>query len=49
MIPDWTPLESGLDGTSILLRAGVVLYDGIETLPLGPALWAVPLSTLWLT
>jgi predicted AAA+ superfamily ATPase len=30
-------------------RAGVVLYDGIETLPLGPALWAVPLSTLWLT
>jgi len=32
---------------------GVVLYDGINTLPLGKAegrpLWAVPLSTLWLT
>jgi predicted AAA+ superfamily ATPase len=28
-------------------QAGVVLYDGTETLPLGPDLWAVPLSTLW--
>jgi predicted AAA+ superfamily ATPase len=32
---------------------GVVLYDGINTLPMGDAggkpLWAVPLSTLWLT
>jgi hypothetical protein len=32
---------------------GVVLYDGINTLPMGNAdgrpLWAVPLSTLWLT
>ena len=27
--------------------AGFVLYDGIETLPLGPSLWAVPIATLW--
>lgn len=29
------------------LRLGVVLYDGVETLPLGERLWAAPLSTLW--
>lgn len=28
-------------------KMGVVLYDGTETLPLGPALWALPISTLW--
>jgi len=28
-------------------KMGVVLYDGTETLPLGPAFWAVPLSSLW--
>jgi predicted AAA+ superfamily ATPase len=32
---------------------GVVLYDGVDTLPLGTAtgrpLWAMPLSSLWLT
>ena len=28
--------------------AGIVLYDGSETLPLGNGLWGVPLSTLWL-
>lgn len=27
--------------------AGLLLYDGLETLPLGPGLWAVPLATLW--
>ena len=27
--------------------AGFVLYDGNETLPMGPRLWAVPLATLW--
>jgi len=27
--------------------AGVVLYDGTDTLPLGPRLWAIPFSTLW--
>lgn len=28
--------------------AGVVLYDGAETLPFGDRLWAAPVSTLWL-
>ena len=28
-------------------KMGVLLYDGIETLPLGDHLWAAPLSTLW--
>lgn len=26
---------------------GVLLYDGVETLPLGNKIWAAPLSTLW--
>ncbi|MFO0970714.1 MAG: DUF4143 domain-containing protein, partial [Gemmataceae bacterium] len=29
--------------------AGILLYDGTETLPLGERLWAVPLCTLWTT
>lgn len=29
------------------VRLGVILYDGTETLPLGPNLLAAPLSTLW--
>lgn len=28
-------------------KLGVILYDGIETLPLGNRLWAVPISSLW--
>ena len=27
--------------------AGVLLYDGDETMPLGNNIWAAPLSTLW--
>jgi len=27
--------------------AGILLYDGDETMPLGSNLWAAPLSTLW--
>jgi predicted AAA+ superfamily ATPase len=27
--------------------AGLVLYDGNETLPMGHGLWAVPLATMW--
>jgi hypothetical protein len=26
---------------------GILLYDGLETLPVGDRLWAVPFSTLW--
>ena len=28
-------------------KMGVLLYDGIETMPLGDNIWAVPLSSLW--
>lgn len=28
-------------------KLGVILYDGVETLPLGENLWAAPLSSLW--
>ena len=28
-------------------KLGIILYDGIETLPLGDRLWAMPISTLW--
>jgi predicted AAA+ superfamily ATPase len=28
-------------------KLGVILYDGVETLPLGDRLWAAPLCTLW--
>ena len=30
-------------------RGGVLLYDGVETLPMGDDCWAVPLATLWTT
>jgi hypothetical protein len=36
---------AGLAGDQ--LTAGVLLYDGDETMPLGNNLWAAPLSTLW--
>jgi predicted AAA+ superfamily ATPase len=29
--------------------AGVLLYDGTETVPVGDRLWAMPLSALWLS
>ena len=29
--------------------AGVVLYGGVETLPVGDHLWAAPIATLWLS
>lgn len=36
---------SGLAGT--LFKRGLLLYDGMEIMPLGDGLWALPLSTLW--
>lgn len=27
--------------------AGIVLYDGEDTVPVGERLWAAPLSALW--
>jgi predicted AAA+ superfamily ATPase len=28
-------------------KMGVLLYDGLETMPLGNGIWAVPISSLW--
>lgn len=28
-------------------RCGILLYAGKESLPMGPGLWAMPISTLW--
>ena len=28
-------------------KMGVLLYDGVETMPMGDGIWAAPLSTLW--
>ncbi len=36
---------ASIAGTSFTM--GVILYDGLQTLPLGPRLWAAPISTLW--
>lgn len=33
--------------TANRFSVGLILYDGDLTLPFGPRLWAVPLSTLW--
>jgi hypothetical protein len=30
-----------------VFKLGIVMYDGKETLPLGDALWAVPIGVLW--
>ena len=35
------------DATGDRFRAGIVLYSGRQTLPLGDRLWAVPISGLW--
>jgi len=49
-----TVSESDLKGLKKLaslagdqFKMGVVLYNGEQTLPLGPHLWAAPLSSLW--
>jgi uncharacterized protein len=49
-----TVKESDLKGLKRLaglakeqFRLGVILYDGLETMPLGDRLWAVPISGLW--
>ena len=44
---DWRGLRklAALAGTRF--HAGIVLYDGEQTLPMGTKLWLVPLSALW--
>ena len=33
--------------TADRFNAGLILYDGELTLPFGPKLWAIPISTFW--
>ena len=35
------------DATTDRFRAGVVLYTGRQTIPLGDRLWAIPVNALW--
>ena len=44
---DWKWLRKLADARGETFRAGIVVYAGEQTLPLGPGLWAVPYSGLW--
>jgi predicted AAA+ superfamily ATPase len=44
---DWRPLANLRDARGASFRAGVLLYTGRQTIPLGDRLWAVPISGLW--
>ncbi len=50
---DFSGLKKLAELTGDRFMAGVLLYDGTQTLPMGRVndrpLWAVPLATLWLT
>lgn len=44
---DWRALTKLRDRAGSRFRAGVLIYTGRQTLPLGDRLWAVPVSGLW--
>jgi predicted AAA+ superfamily ATPase len=44
---DFEGLRLLATATDKRFRAGIVLYDGKETLPFGERLWAAPISSLW--
>jgi uncharacterized protein len=44
---DWKWLEKLADARGESFRAGVVVYAGEQTIPLGSRLWAMPYSGLW--
>ena len=44
---DWKWVAKLRDRRGDSFRAGVVLYTGEQTIPLGDRLWAVTLSGLW--
>lgn len=44
---DWRQLEKIRDARDDRFVAGVLLYTGEQTVPLGDRLWAVPVSGLW--
>jgi uncharacterized protein len=44
---DWKWLAALRDARSERFKAGIVVYSGEQTIPLGDRLWAVPYSGLW--
>ena len=46
---DFSGLRLLAEATGKRFRSGLVLYDGKDTLPFGPRLWAAPISSLWQT
>jgi uncharacterized protein len=44
---DWRVMRKLRDNRPDHFKAGIVLYSGRQTIPLGDRLWAVPLSGLW--
>jgi uncharacterized protein len=44
---DWRALAKLRERRGSAFRAGVLIYTGEQTVPLGDRLWAVPLSALW--
>jgi hypothetical protein len=44
---DWQWLEKLRDARGASFEAGIVVYAGAQTVPLGDRLWAVPYSGLW--
>ncbi len=44
---DWRVMGKLRDSRGDRFKAGVVLYTGRQTIPLGDRLWAVPVSGLW--
>lgn len=44
---DWRAMRKLRDARPHLFKAGIVLYTGRQTIPLGDRIWAVPISGLW--
>jgi predicted AAA+ superfamily ATPase len=44
---DWRVMKKFRDTRTDRFKAGVVLYTGSQTIPLGERIWAVPISGLW--
>jgi uncharacterized protein len=44
---DWKWLKTLADARADSFRAGIVIYAGEQTIPLGQRIWAVPYSGLW--
>lgn len=44
---DWRAIQRLRDSRPDRFRAGIVLYTGRRTVPLGESIWAVPISGLW--